>query len=78
LQVWAERYDVDLADFFNLQDQIAQSVIAAIEPRLYAAEHQRFQSRSLDSLDAWGFVMKAMPYVWDWGLRRRSRSPRLF
>ena len=67
LQVWAERYDVDLADFFSLQDQIAESVIAAIEPRLYAAEHQRFQSRSPESLDAWGFVMQAMPYVWDWG-----------
>jgi adenylate cyclase len=67
MQVWAERYDVDLTDFFSLQDQIAESVIAAIEPRLYAAEHQRLQSRSPDSLDAWGFVMKAMPYVWDWG-----------
>jgi adenylate cyclase len=67
LQVWAERYDVDLADFFALQDQISESVIAAIEPRLYAAEHQRFESRSPDSLDAWGFVMRAMPYVWTWG-----------
>jgi TolB-like protein/Tfp pilus assembly protein PilF len=67
LQVWAERYDVELTDFFTLQDQIAESVIAAIEPRLYAAEYQRFQSRSPDSLDAWGFVMKAMPYVWTWG-----------
>jgi TolB-like protein/Tfp pilus assembly protein PilF len=67
LQVWAERYDVDLADFFGLQDQIAESVIAAMEPRLHAAEHRRFQSRSPDSLDAWGFVMKAMPHIWDWG-----------
>jgi adenylate cyclase len=67
LQVWAERYDVELADFFAIQDQIAEGVIAAIEPRLYAAEHQRFQSKSPDSLDAWGFVMKAMPYVWIWG-----------
>ena len=66
LQVWAERYDVELADFFALQDQIAESVIAAIEPRLYAAEYQHFQSSSPDSLDAWGFVMKAMPYVWNW------------
>ena len=66
LQVWAERYDSDLADFFNLQDQIAESVIAAIEPRLYAAEHQRFQGRSPDSLDAWGFVIRAMPHVWGW------------
>ena len=66
LQVWAERYDADLADFFALQDQIAESVIAAIEPRLYAAEHQRLQARSPESLDAWGFVMKAMPQVWTW------------
>ena len=66
LQVWAERYDVDLTDFFALQDQISESVIAAIEPRLYAAEHLRFESRSPDSLDAWGFVMRAMPYVWTW------------
>ncbi|MER8692100.1 winged helix-turn-helix domain-containing protein [Mesorhizobium opportunistum] len=67
LQVWAERYDVEVADFFALQDQIAESVIAAIEPRIYTAEHQRFQSRPPDSLDAWGSVMKAMPYVWTWG-----------
>jgi adenylate cyclase len=29
LQVWAERYDVELSDFFALQDQIAESVTAA-------------------------------------------------
>ena len=66
LQVWAERYDVELSDFFALQDQIAESVTAAIEPRLFAAEQQRFQSRQPESLDAWGFVMKAMPHVWSW------------
>lgn len=67
LQVWAERYDVKLADFFALQDQIAESVVAAMEPRLYAAEHRRIETRPPDSLDAWGFVMKAMPYAWTWG-----------
>jgi len=67
LQVWAERYEVELADFFALQDQITDSVIAAIEPKLFAAEHQRFRSRAPESLDAWGFAMKAMPYVWTWG-----------
>jgi TolB-like protein len=34
LQVWAEQYDVEMADFFALQDKIAESVIAAIEPLL--------------------------------------------
>lgn len=67
IQLWAESYEVELDDFFAVQDQISESVIAAIEPRLYAVEHRRFRSRSPDSLDAWGFVMKAMPYVWTWG-----------
>jgi adenylate cyclase len=66
LQVWAERYDVELSDFFVLQDQIAESVTAAIEPRLFVAEQQRFEGRRPESLDAWGFVMKAMPHVWSW------------
>jgi adenylate cyclase len=66
-QVWAERYDLEIAEFFALQDQIAESVIAAVEPRLLTAEHERFSSRSPESLDAWGFVAKAMPYVWTWG-----------
>ena len=73
-QVWAERYDVELVDFFALQDQIASSVTAAIEARLFAAEQQRFQSRRPDSLDAWGFVMKAMPFVWSWRSARGNRD----
>ncbi len=74
LQVWAERYDVELSDFFALQDQIAESVTAAIEPRLFAAEQQRFQSRRPESLDAWGFVMKAMPHVWSWRSAREIET----
>ena len=66
LQVSADRYDVELADFFALQDQIAENVIAAIEPRLFTAEQERFRSSPPNNLDAWGFVMKAMPYVWNW------------
>jgi TolB-like protein len=67
LQVWAERYDVEIADFLALQDQIAESVTGAIEPRLYAAEHSRLSHRAPESLDDWGLVMRAMPFVWTWG-----------
>jgi TolB-like protein len=73
-QVWSNRYDVDLADFFAIQDQIAESVIAAIEPQLFAAEHHRYQTRSPDSLDAWALVMKAIPHVWMWGTADQIRT----
>jgi TolB-like protein len=65
-QVWAERYDSELVDFFALQDQITESVVAAIEPYLFAAEGFRSERKTPESLDAWGFVMRAMPYIWTW------------
>src|SRR3954451_19530677 len=64
--VWAERYDRSIADIFEVQDEITASVVASIEPQLYAAENLRFQSKPSDSLDAWGCVVRAMPYVWTW------------
>jgi TolB-like protein/Flp pilus assembly protein TadD len=69
-QVWGNTFDVELVDFFAVQDQIAGSVIGAIEPKLYAAEHLRFQGRSRNNLDAWGFVMQAMPHIWTWSSGR--------
>lgn len=59
---WAERYDRDLTDIFELQDEITQSVTAAIEPKLVAAEGLRAESRSADDLGAWEMVMQALTH----------------
>jgi len=64
--IWAERYDRPAADIFALQDEITNSVVAAIEPQLYAAENLRLRSKPPESLDAWGCVARAMPYIWLW------------
>jgi TolB-like protein/Tfp pilus assembly protein PilF len=65
-QIWAERYDRNLFDFFALQDQITESVVASIEPYLFAAEGSGTKRKTPESLDAWGFVMRAMPHIWTW------------
>ena len=64
--IWAERYDRPAAEIFALQDEITGSVVAAIEPQLYAAETLRLRSKPPESLDAWGCVVRAMPYIWTW------------
>ena len=51
--LWAERYDRDLTDIFAVQDEITQSVAAAIEPAMAHAERQRVSRKPPDSLDAW-------------------------
>src|SRR5207253_7481321 len=58
-QLWAERYDRNLADVFAVQDEIAKAIVAAIEPQLYAAESFRARRKPSESLDAWDLVMRA-------------------
>jgi TolB-like protein/cytochrome c-type biogenesis protein CcmH/NrfG len=62
--IWAERYDRRLADVFAVQDEITESIVAAIEPQLYAAENFRAQRKPPGSLDAWDLVMRALSHFW--------------
>ena len=39
--VWAERYDRELADIFELQDEMTATIVGAIEPELGGAERAR-------------------------------------
>jgi TolB-like protein len=62
--IWAERYDRSLAGVFAVQDEITESIVAAIEPQLYAAENFRAQTKPPGSLDAWDLVMRALSHFW--------------
>jgi len=62
--LWADRYDGELTDIFELQDEITKRVVAAIEPRLLEAEAIRSQSRTSENLDAWDLVMQANSLLW--------------
>jgi TolB-like protein/Tfp pilus assembly protein PilF len=62
--LWAERYDRELANVFAVQDEIAEAIVAAIEPQVYAAESFRASRKPPDSMDAWDLVMRAMSHFW--------------
>src|SRR5580704_8478810 len=62
--VWAERYDRKFDDIFALQDEIALSVVGAIEPSLRRAEVERVKRKRPDSLDAYDLVLRAQPDVY--------------
>ena len=67
--IWAEHYDREIADIFAVQDEITQSVVATIEPQLYAAENLRIQGKPPESFDAWGCVIRAL-----WHLARITKD----
>jgi len=62
--IWAERFDRSIADVFAVQDEIAEAIVAAIEPQVYAAENFRAKRKSPDSMDAWDLVMRALSHYW--------------
>ena len=72
--LWAERYDRELRDIFDVQDEITGNVVASIEPQLYIAESIRASNRPPESMDAWGFVVRALELINRIGRRQNEEA----
>jgi TolB-like protein len=57
--LWADRFDGELADVFDLQERITESVVAAIEPTVQLAEVARQRSSKPSRLDAYDLLLRA-------------------
>ncbi|MEP9376941.1 winged helix-turn-helix domain-containing protein [Aquabacter sp. CN5-332] len=62
-QIWAERFEGTLDDIFELQDQIATSVVGAMAPQLERAEIARAQRMPTTSLSAYDSYLRGLAYV---------------
>jgi len=58
--VWAERYDLEMADVFAIQDEIAERVAGAIEPELLKTESHLAAMRHTGNMTAWDLVRQGM------------------
>jgi TolB-like protein/Tfp pilus assembly protein PilF len=58
--LWADRFDGNIEDIFDLQDQVTARVVGAIAPRLDEAEIARIRSKPTDSLDAYDCFLRGM------------------
>ena len=58
--LWADRFDGNLANIFDLQDQVTTSVVGAIAPKLEQAEIERAKRKPTESLDAYDFFLRGM------------------
>jgi TolB-like protein len=67
--VWAERYDRELRDIFDLQDEITQAVVGSMCPELELFEFTRVVRREPQNLDAWDSSQQGM-----WHLQRMTRE----
>jgi TolB-like protein len=61
--IWADRFEGTLADIFELQDQIATSIVGAIASQLERAEIERARRKPTGSLSAYDNYLRAMPHL---------------
>jgi TolB-like protein len=64
VNLWADRYDRDLANIFELQDEITNRVIDSVGSQIIVAEAARVQRKSPQNIEAWDLVMQALPHMW--------------
>lgn len=57
--LWADRFEGDLRDVFELQDRVSGSVVAAIEPTLQFAEIGRRKQNRPNQLYAYDLLLRA-------------------
>ncbi len=62
--LWAEKYDRELADIFEVQDEITTMVVGAIEPELNRAEQSRARRKPSENLDAWDLYQRGVWHCW--------------
>lgn len=60
--VWADRFDGNLDDIFDLQDRITEQIATAIEPEIQAREQERARRKPPGSLDAWELLQRGLSH----------------
>jgi adenylate cyclase len=64
--VWAERYDREMVDIFDLQDEIVCVIASGLEPELNAFERERAVNKSPENLDAWELYQRGLYHMWSY------------
>ncbi len=57
--IWAETYDRDVKDIFDVQSDVAQKIAAALRARLSANEKALIEKKPTENIDAYTYCLRA-------------------
>jgi serine/threonine-protein kinase len=77
-QVWSERYDRELRDVFELQDEITLAVVAALKLKLFGEERAALLKRSIDNADAYELFLKGRHHSYKYTAQGWQRAIEFF
>jgi TolB-like protein/Flp pilus assembly protein TadD len=65
IHLWADQFEGDLSDIFALQDQITESIVSAIAPKVFQTELD-LAARRPNNLSAYDLCLRAFPHLYSW------------
>jgi len=75
--LWADRFDSQLNDIFDLQDQVTSSVIGALFPQLERAEIERAKRKPTENLQAYDYYLRALSSFYQFTREQNIEALRL-
>ncbi len=76
--VWAERYDRELADIFDLQDELTEAISAQVDTELAGSERQQAHIKTINDLGAWELYQRGMWHYYKNTKEELAEARRLF
>jgi len=77
-QIWAEQYERELQDIFEVQDEITATVSARIEPEIGHAERALAERKPPQAFDAWDFFRLGTKHFYKSTAADNREAQRLF
>jgi TolB-like protein len=78
VHISSDRFDGDVKDIFDLQDQMTARVVGAILPKLEQAEIERARCKPTEHLDAYDYYLRAMASFYQRNREANQEALRLF
>ena len=72
--LWADKFDGELENIFDLQDRIATSVVTSILPTLEQAEINRVKTKPTNRLDSYDLFLRGMALMYERSLLEACTS----
>jgi len=74
--IWADRFEGEMSDVFDLQDRITESVVAVIEPNIQRAEIERLKRKPVSNLDAYDLMLRAQQLEYEFTAQSLAQAIR--
>lgn len=65
--VWAERFDRELKDVFEVQSDVSQNVASALKIKLTVSQIERIEKKPTISIKAYDYYLRGRDYYWRLG-----------